>query len=268
MSSMTEPKPFASLSSGLLARKGSARPAMRRAGVLGPNGPANGHDDLGWNDMGYDLHGGGEQPEPAVRDQRLGQDYQGPLAGAVMPQSSEAAPLSGPEGGPGEDGAGEALPEVVRQREALADRLAGTEPTDENRIETLDPATADDVSGNVETESHSVKADESKSSVLAVKPIRRNTHTPEESPTVASPEIVEKAKAEIEAVMPARRAAKSKRAAFTLRLDPERHLRLRLACAVTGHSAQQLVTRAIDDLLTTIPEIEDLAARVPNRAGK
>src|SRR5690606_16373260 len=36
------------------------------------------------------------------------------------------------------------------------------------------------------------------------------------------------------------------KAAFTLRLDPERHLKLRLACAVTGRSAQLIVTDALD----------------------
>ena len=46
---MSEPKPFASLSSGLLARKGAARPAMRPQG-FGQVG--NGLEDLGWNDMG------------------------------------------------------------------------------------------------------------------------------------------------------------------------------------------------------------------------
>ena len=55
---MGEPKPLASLSAGLLARKGAARPAMRRQ-PLG-SGPAatfgqQGYDDLGWNDMGYDV---------------------------------------------------------------------------------------------------------------------------------------------------------------------------------------------------------------------
>ena len=43
-------KPFASLSSGLLARKGQARPAMRPQGFAGLGAAA--HDDLGWNDMG------------------------------------------------------------------------------------------------------------------------------------------------------------------------------------------------------------------------
>ncbi len=52
---MADPKPLASLSPSLLARKGAARPAMR------PQAYANlaAHhddfaDDLGWNDMGHD----------------------------------------------------------------------------------------------------------------------------------------------------------------------------------------------------------------------
>ena len=57
-------------------------------------------------------------------------------------------------------------------------------------------------------------------------------------------------------------AAQGKRAAFTLRLDQERHLMLRLACTVRGRSAQQLVTEALDALLADMPEIASLAAQV------
>src|SRR4028118_1698223 len=46
---MAEPKTFASLSSGLLARKGAAKPAMRPQG-FGQMGVSM--EDLGWNDMG------------------------------------------------------------------------------------------------------------------------------------------------------------------------------------------------------------------------
>ncbi len=64
--------------------------------------------------------------------------------------------------------------------------------------------------------------------------------------------------------------AAARRAAFTLRLDEERHLRLRLASTVHGESAQSLVTRALDSLLSQMPEIEDLAAQVrpTGRRGK
>src|SRR5213083_1642069 len=58
----TEAKPFASLSSGLLARKGAARPAMRPQG-FGQVG--NGLEDLGWNDMGFEPPKAAE----AARDQ-------------------------------------------------------------------------------------------------------------------------------------------------------------------------------------------------------
>jgi predicted HicB family RNase H-like nuclease len=53
------------------------------------------------------------------------------------------------------------------------------------------------------------------------------------------------------------------KAAFTLRLDPARHLKLRLACAVTARSAQQLVTRALDELLASMPELEAMAEQAP-----
>lgn len=52
-------------------------------------------------------------------------------------------------------------------------------------------------------------------------------------------------------------AAKS---AFTLRIDAERHLRLRLLSAVTNRSAQQLLTGALDALIAQHPEIDALAA--------
>ena len=44
---MNDARPYASLSSGLLARKGTAKPAMR------PQGFSGGFEDLGWNDMGH-----------------------------------------------------------------------------------------------------------------------------------------------------------------------------------------------------------------------
>ncbi len=51
-----------------------------------------------------------------------------------------------------------------------------------------------------------------------------------------------------------REAASPKdRAAFTLRLDAKRHLKLRLASTVKNRSAQQLVTAALDKYLAEIP---------------
>ncbi len=58
---------------------------------------------------------------------------------------------------------------------------------------------------------------------------------------------------------------RGKRAAFTLRLDAERHLKLRLACTIRGRSAQQIVTDALDALMGDMPELESLAAQVKRR---
>jgi hypothetical protein len=56
--------------------------------------------------------------------------------------------------------------------------------------------------------------------------------------------------------------SQGRRAAFTLRLDAERHLQLRLAAVVRGRSAQQIVSEALDRLLADLPEVSELAARV------
>lgn len=56
----------------------------------------------------------------------------------------------------------------------------------------------------------------------------------------------------------------SGKAAFTLRLDGERHLRLRLVCAVQHRSAQQLVTQALDEFLARQPDNASLAGKSPS----
>lgn len=63
---------------------------------------------------------------------------------------------------------------------------------------------------------------------------------------------------------PKRRSAlaEGRRAAFTLRVDKERHLKLRLACAAQRCSAQKFVTEALDRFLSEVPETDDLAKRV------
>jgi hypothetical protein len=56
-------------------------------------------------------------------------------------------------------------------------------------------------------------------------------------------------------------AGSREKAAFTLRLDADRHLKLRLACAVNGRSAQMLVTEALDQLLASMPELQAMAEK-------
>lgn len=62
---------------------------------------------------------------------------------------------------------------------------------------------------------------------------------------------------------PARTVDGKGKAAFTLRLDAERHLKLRLACAMSGQSAQKFVTEALDAYLAAIPNLDELANRSP-----
>lgn len=67
-------------------------------------------------------------------------------------------------------------------------------------------------------------------------------------------------------VRPRRSALEAgRRAAFTLRVDAERHLKLRLACTIRNRSAQQLVTEALDRLIDELPDLATLAAQVAER---
>ena len=211
---MGEPKPIASLSGILLARKGLARPAMRRPTMLSTNGnAAMSQDDLGWNDMGYDV-----DPDPTTpMDYEHGFNGANPLAAAV--------------------------PEVKHQQDRLADALfADLEPQvgfDDEPQAGFDnfaeqPESVADVPALVTVTPEPVK-----------RPIsRRGSTDAPRSRARSKPGLKEKA-------------------AFTLRLDSERHLKLRLACAVRHQSAQQLVTDALDALLESMPEIGDLASHVP-----
>ena len=81
------------------------------------------------------------------------------------------------------------------------------------------------------------------------------------------PEVVRQRSEAARRVSAERRSALAdgRRAAFTLRVDAERHLKLRLACAVRNRSAQQLVTEALDKLLDELPDVADLAAQVARR---
>jgi hypothetical protein len=126
------------------------------------------------------------------------------------------------------------------------------------------------------------------SSIAALTPAPRSAAAKEEAPLVhaqqraladhfESDEQVESEPVPVTRVTPLRRpaektpdrrvAAVGKKAAFTLRLDADRHLRLRLANALTGQSSQQLVTAALDAFLESLPEVSSLARQIPTRAG-
>lgn len=220
---MNEPKPFASLSSGLLARKGTARPAMRPQGI-GQFGA--GIEDLGWNDMGH-------APAPKAA---LASSFEEPHQDHVPSPISALTPMN--SGGGGEEEFSPAPPIVEQQRAAIAASFADSaeEPF---VLATKVRKAAEEMPLDQEPEAAAI--DEV-----------------EDVPVAALPDPVG-----VKAIGPAR-----SKAAFTLRLEADRHLKLRLACAVTGQSAQQLVTEALDRLLQSRPEIGALAQQVPAHAGK
>jgi pyruvate/2-oxoglutarate dehydrogenase complex dihydrolipoamide acyltransferase (E2) component len=192
---MNEARPFASLSSGLLARKGAAKPAMRPQGYNGGS-----FEDLGWDDMG---------PEP---EEDLPEHVPSSIAALTpAPKHPHAA-----------DHAADAEPEVVAQQRAIAESYEAETSAEADAEPAPEPAPA---------------------------------------PAKTRAEVVELPQRTPAAVSLGRKAA------FTLRVDAERHLRLRLATAVTGRSAQQIVTEALDRLLASLPEVEALAERVPASGG-
>lgn len=225
----TEPKPFASLSSGLLARKGAARPAMRPQG-FGQTGA--GLEDLGWNDMGF------EPPKPAnvgVSDS----DHDG--FGEVIPAHPHNLAGLTPVDSPVHD-----------QQAQIAGRLSAYTADDVGEEEEPDDtAELYDTESEPEDSESDLQIDGVQEAVAAVAPII----APKPQP-VAVPRRQPRPRS-----LP---GAKGK-AAFTLRLDPERHLKLRLACAVDGRSAQLFVTDALDRLLAEMPELETLAAKAARK---
>ena len=225
----SEAKPFASLSSGLLARKGAARPAMRPQG-FGQVG--NGLEDLGWNDMGF------EPPKPADAERDEDHDAFGEDV-VEHPRAHHPTGLT-PVGSPVHD-----------QQAEIADRL-GAEEADEEEIdetaELYDPEAVEaetDVQLETEEEEEAAPVAASAPFAVATKPV--SAPAPRRAPRPRS-------------------APGSKgKAAFTLRLDPARHLKLRLACAVGGRSAQQFVTDALDQLLDRMPELDAMAEKAKRK---
>lgn len=214
----SEPKAFASLSSGLLARKGAARPAMKPQG-FGQVGGGN-LEDLGWNDMGF------EPPKPVetpVRDDE-------------------------------HDAFGEELPEQPL-RNPIAALTPVASPVHDQQAELAGHFGAGDGEGEDEEIDETAELYEGDDEIA-----------PPEAEVVVIPAVRAPAAAAAPRRQPKPRSApgSSGKAAFTLRLDPSRHLKLRLACAVTGRSAQQLVTDALDQLLADMPELDSMAERAPS----
>ena len=237
----SEPKAFASLSSGLLARKGAARPAMRPQG-FGQGGGSL--EDLGWDDMGFEPPRAAaaavrDDKHDAFGDELEEQPLRNPLA-ALTPVATPVASIL----------PATAQSPVHSQHAEIADRLAemGEDYSDEGEEEADE--TAELYVAEVSTE--------------AVRPVPAQAADLPVEAAIAPP---------VRSSTPARRSLTPRaapgskaRAAFTLRLDPERHMKLRLACVVGGRSAQRLVTDALDALLASMPELDAMASKA-NRKG-
>jgi len=224
----SEPKPFASLSSGLLARKGAARPAMRPQG-FGQNGASL--EDLGWNDMGF------EPPKPADTGAR---DAEHDAFGEVIPAHPHNLAGLTPVDSPARS-----------QQAEIAGRLSAYSPGDAGEEEEVDE-TAELYDPDAEgpevpepAESVDAKGAPAPAAVVRAAPLP--------APAVRRPS------------RPRAAPGSKEKAAFTLRLDPERHLKLRLACAVSGRSAQMLVTEAVDAFLAAMPELDAMAEKAKRK---
>jgi len=222
---MGEPKAFASLSSGLLARKGAARPAMKPQG-FGGGQSGSGLEDLGWNDMGF------EPPKPVVAPLR---DEDHDAFGEELPDQPLRNPIAAltPIASPVHD-----------QQAEIAERFAAHDEDGEDENGEYVDETA---------ELYDPEAEDAEPLELSVEP----------APVVIPQPVA--APAPVRSRRPRAAPGSKGKSAFTLRLDPTRHLKLRLACAVDGRSAQQLVTDALDQLLQAMPELETMAEKAPRK---
>jgi hypothetical protein len=166
------------------------------------------HEDLGWNDMGFEPPKPAEAPRDATHD-AFGDDVvEHPRA-----HPTGLTPVNSP---------------VHSQQAEIEDRL-GSEDANEEIDETAEL---------FEPESEDVAP-------VAIVP------TPAPAPRRAP--------------RPRSAPGSKAKAAFTLRLDPARHLKLRLACAVDGRSAQQIVTDALDRLLSDMPQLDAMAEKAKRK---
>ncbi len=242
---MGEPKAFASLSSGLLARKGGARPAMRPQGFGGNTGASL--EDLGWNDMGFEPPKPADLPDADADHDAFGEEVgpqplRNPLA-ALTPAGQ--VPVIGSP--------------VHDQREELAAAF--------NAVEDEGDEDYDETAELYDGPPPELNAFDADGADVVPMPMRKTMAlAPPEVEPVAMPVAMPVAAPVSLGRAPAPRAAAGSKAkaAFTLRLDKDRHLKLRLACAVTGRSAQQLVTDALDRLLADMPELDGMAQHAPS----
>jgi hypothetical protein len=267
---MAEPKPLASLSAGLLARKGAARPAMRRQAQALGLGAFGSQEDLGWNDMGYDV-------DPHHGGQDLGRTVDHGLSpmSAAHPGLPNSASDRLHEGLPDAlDALGEAVDRAispVAQPAAIAPIVAPLDssvavphaadaPAVHQQQQRIEQAL-----GAVELSVSAAPLPANPVPDLAIEAIRSaiNAVATPATPAAATPAAQAFVAGSSRQPQGRSRAGSRGNFAFTLRLDPHRHLRLRLASATSNRSAQQIIIQLIDDYLADLPEIDAFAAQVP-----
>lgn len=270
---MSEPG-FASLGPSLLARKGGAKPAMRpQVAPLVANEAEIAAladeqlEDLGWNDMG-DSEGGGEG-EPDLEGWADAASWADPEGGAdIVPINADVA---------ADRIADDSGPIVRRQQRRLEERVladaAMTGPNDseleynEDEDEGEDElgagyatpfAGADDHTEAYDAEAYDTEdsedegeANEDAYASLTPRAARAPRAVSAPAPAPAPAPALRRMR------VPAAQAGR--RAAFTLRLDADRHLKLRLAATMQGVSAQALVTEALDRLLEEFDDLDIIA---------
>ena len=220
---------FASLGPTLLARKGGAKPAMRpqltplTSNLSEMAAIADEQlEDLGWNDMGGENDEAEAEPALILPTKRA--------------HNAEAA--FGFDGVSPEDGEVE---ETEAGPHPIIDPLAGAEVVELHTgfARSQEPANED------------TREDEAPHVLRSKKRPNKGARTIKANPLAKKGGRKARQKDE-----------SARRAAFTLRLDTDRHLKLRLASTMQGISAQALVTEALDALLTNIEDLDTLVAQM------
>ena len=219
---MADLKPVASLGATLLARKGGAKPAMRPQVAATGTSGAQAAQKIAADLEDLGWNDMGEEDAPADRTAEV-------LQLTPAPHNPEAEART-------DKGSPKAL--VRSMHEELAARLA-----EQGESDYL-----------VKKSKPQPKPEGPAKATVAELPVQAAPAA--EPPAKAVP--AEAAKGEFAS----EESIDSRRAAFTLRLDAKRHLKLRLASTIRNRSAQQLVTEALDRFLKDIPEIELLARNI------
>jgi hypothetical protein len=226
---------YASLGPTLLARKGGAKPAMRAAAPVPGAVPdiaalaEEQLEDLGWNDMGEDADQGASGVVVPI-------DPASPFDSAAAAASPAHNPI------------------VRRQQRRLEERLLA---------DAVMTGPAEDETETCEEWEEEWDEDDSLNPAAAYAPLHADepVFAPEPEPAPAASGVLA-VRTRPQPRPAASAAPPARRAAFTLRLDPERHLKLRLAATMRGVSAQALVTDALDALLAEFEDLNTIAARL------